>query len=52
MWSLTGRHFWLRGYCASTVGLDEEMIRTYVSNQEYLDKKEELDFTNNPLSPF
>jgi putative transposase len=25
-----GRHFWSRGYCASTVGLDEEMIRAYV----------------------
>lgn len=44
----TGRHFWSRGYCVSTVGLDEEMIRAYVRNQEYLDKQEELDFTNNP----
>jgi putative transposase len=44
----TGRHFWSRGYCASTVGLDEEMIRAYVRDQEHLDKQEELDFTQNP----
>jgi putative transposase len=25
-----GRHLWARGYCASTVGIDEEMIRQYV----------------------
>ena len=25
-----GRHFWARGYCVSTVGLDEEQIRKYV----------------------
>ena len=25
-----GRHFWARGYCVSTVGLDEERIRKYV----------------------
>lgn len=28
-----GRHFWARGYCVSTVGLDEEMIRKYVKWQ-------------------
>ena len=44
----TGRHFWLRGYCVSTIGLDEEMIRAYVRDQEHQDKQEELDFTNNP----
>jgi len=43
----TGRHFWSRGYC-STIGLDEEMIRAYVRDQEHLDKQEELDFTKNP----
>lgn len=41
------RHFWSRGYCVSTVGLDEEMIRAYVRDQEHLDKQEELDFTQN-----
>ncbi|MBF0189130.1 MAG: IS200/IS605 family transposase [Magnetococcales bacterium] len=33
----TGKHFWSRGYCVSTVGLDEKMIRAYVRNQEKLD---------------
>jgi putative transposase len=43
----TGRHFWSREYCVSTIGLDEEMIRAYVREQEHLDKQEELDFTKN-----
>jgi putative transposase len=34
----TGKHFWSRGYCLSTVGLDEPMIRAYVKNQEDLDR--------------
>lgn len=25
-----GRHIWARGYCVSTVGLDEDKIRKYV----------------------
>lgn len=25
-----GRHFWAKGYCVSTVGLDEEKIKQYV----------------------
>ncbi len=29
-----GRHLWSRGYCVSTVGLDEEQIRAYVKWQE------------------
>ncbi|MBW2007726.1 MAG: transposase, partial [Deltaproteobacteria bacterium] len=29
-----GRTFWARGYCVSTVGLDEETIREYIRNQE------------------
>ena len=29
-----GNHFWSRGYCSSTVGLDEEKIRKYVQYQE------------------
>ena len=29
-----GRHFWSRGYCVSTVGLDEEKIIKYVKWQE------------------
>ncbi|WP_419588771.1 transposase, partial [Thiolapillus sp.] len=37
----TGRHFWARGYCVSTVGLDEQMIRTYIKNQEREEKRQE-----------
>ena len=32
-----GRHLWSRGYCVSTVGLDEDKIRKYV---KYKEKKE------------
>jgi putative transposase len=27
------RHFWAKGYCVSTVGLDEEKIKQYVTWQ-------------------
>jgi putative transposase len=41
----TGRHFWIRGYCVSTVGLNEEQIRRYIREQENLDKQQmELKF--------
>ena len=33
-----GRHFWAKGYCVSTVGLDEEKIRKYVKWQRKKDK--------------
>jgi hypothetical protein len=36
--NFTGFLFWIRGYCVSTVGRDEKMIREYIKNQE----KEEL----------
>jgi putative transposase len=39
--NFTGFHFWSRGYCVSTVGLDEEMIRKYIRNQEEADKRED-----------
>ena len=32
-----GNHFWARGYCVDTVGLNLEMIKKYV---KYQDKKE------------
>ncbi|QDS99609.1 Transposase IS200 like protein [Adhaeretor mobilis] len=32
--SLYGRSFWSRGYCVSTEGLDEVMIKEYIQNQE------------------
>jgi putative transposase len=28
--NFTGEAFWARGYFVSTVGLDEEMVRTYI----------------------
>jgi putative transposase len=34
-----GRHFWAKGYCVSTVGLDEEKIRRYVKWQLEKDKR-------------
>ncbi len=37
-----GRHLWSRGYCVSTVGLDEEKIRKYVRWQEQQEKQAEL----------
>lgn len=36
-----GNHFWARGYCVDTVGLDSEKIRTYVKYQEEQEKKYE-----------
>jgi putative transposase len=36
-----GRHLWSRGYCVSTIGLDEEKIRKYVQWQEQREKKAE-----------
>ncbi len=36
-----GNHFWSRGYCSSTVGLDEEKIRKYVKHQEQQEKLHE-----------
>ena len=37
----TGMHFWARGYCVSTVGLDEQVIRAYIRNQEAEEKRQE-----------
>ena len=36
-----GRHMWSRGYCVSTVGLDEEKIRKYVRWQEKKDRDDD-----------
>ena len=36
-----GRHFWAKGYCVSTVGLDEEKIIKYVTWQTKKDKDTE-----------
>jgi len=32
--NFNGENFWARGYFVSTVGLDEEMVREYIQNQE------------------
>ena len=43
---VTGLHFWSRGYCVSTVGLDEATIRKYIREQDKLEKQQmEIDFT-------
>ncbi len=39
--NFVGLHFWARGYCVSTVGLDEAMVREYIRTQEEHEKKEE-----------
>ena len=39
--NFTGFHFWARGYCVSTVGLDEQTIRKYIRNQVEREKQEE-----------
>jgi len=36
-----GNYFWSRGYCVSSIGLDENKIRRYVKYQEEREKKEE-----------
>ena len=36
-----GNHFWARGYCVDTVGLDEEKIRKYVKYQEKKERQAE-----------
>ena len=37
--NFTGEVFWARGYFVSTVGLDEEMVRAYIRNQEKEDER-------------
>jgi putative transposase len=37
----TGFHFWARGYCVSTIGLEERVIREYIRNQEAEEKRQE-----------
>ena len=37
---VSGLHFWSRGYCVSTVGLDEETIRKYIRDQDKLDQQQ------------
>ena len=39
--NFTGYHFWAKGYCVSTVGLAEDVIREYIRRQETEEKKQE-----------
>ena len=39
--TLFGRSFWSRGYCVSTVGLNESFIRKYIQDQEKHDRNRE-----------
>jgi putative transposase len=37
-----GNHFWSKGYCVDTVGIDMDMIRKYVKYQEEKEKLAEI----------
>ena len=40
-----GNHFWAKGYCVDTVGVDAEMIRKNVKYQEKKERlQQEIDF--------
>ncbi len=42
---MTGLHFWAKGFCVSTVGLDEAAVRRYIREQEKWDAgQESFDF--------
>lgn len=37
--NFVGQSFWARGFCSSTVGRDETVIRNYIKNQEKEDRR-------------
>ena len=37
--NFVGQHFWARGYFVSTVGRDEQVIRSYIQHQEKEDER-------------
>ncbi len=42
-----GNHFWAKGYCVDTIGLDEDKIKKYVTyqeNQERIEEQQRLSF--------
>ena len=39
--NFVGQHFWARGYFVSTVGRDEQAIRTYIREQEQEERRQE-----------
>ena len=36
-----GLHFWSRGYCVSTVGINEGVVQEYIRTQDEREKREE-----------
>jgi len=49
---VSGLHFWARGYCVSTVGLDEDTIRKYIREQEKSEQEQlELEFDDEQIAP-
>ncbi len=43
--NFTGENFWARGYFVSTVGLDEEVVKAYIREQEKAEERyEQLSF--------
>ncbi len=50
--NFTGENFWARGYFVSTVGIDEEVVKEYIRNQEKEEERLEqleLDYGKDPL---
>ena len=39
--NFTGLHFWAKGYCVSTVGLDEEKVKQYIREQEERERRDD-----------
>ena len=37
--NFTGEKFWARGYFVSSVGLDEEVVKAYIREQEKEDER-------------
>ena len=44
--TIFGRAFWARGYCVSTVGLDEKIVTAYIQNQEKDERDQERGLLN------
>jgi putative transposase len=47
-----GNHFWARGHCVDTIGLDKDKIKKHVMYQEKQERMEEqqnIDFGSGPL---
>jgi putative transposase len=50
--NFTGENFWARGYFVSTVGLDEDVVRRYIRDQEVNDERlEQLNVFGRGTSP-